>query len=96
MPTPIFWKKTKVPPKVAIDDKAVLPLENIEKPELIPWKSLRFKDEERAEAETLFLPEELEKGYKLDRDAALPLIHMEMWLWLMVRDFELKKIDRSC
>ena len=51
MPTPfLFEKRTKVPPKVAIDDKAVLPLENIEKPELIPWKSLRFKDEERAEA----------------------------------------------
>ena len=90
-----FLEKTKVPPKVAIDAKAVLPLENIAKPELKPWKSLRLKDEERAEAETLFLPEELETGYKLDRDAALPLIHMEMWLWLMVRDFELKKLSAS-
>ena len=86
-----FLENTKVPSKLAIDEKAVLPLEEIKKPDLATWKSLRFKDEERAEAEILFMPEELEKGYKLAKDASLPLVHMEMWLWLMARDFELKK-----
>ena len=89
-----FLEKTKVPAKVCIPETSVVCLESIQKPELTPWKSLRFKDEERAEAETLFLPEELETGYKLSKQGSLPLIHMEMWLWLMVRDFELKKIER--
>ena len=39
-------------------------------------------------------PLELEKGHKLAKGRSLSLIHMEMWLWLLVRDFELKKIER--
>ena len=62
--------------------------------ELHAWKALRLKDEERAEAEQLFTPFELENGYKLSKEESLPLIHVEMWLWLMTRDFELKKIER--
>ena len=89
-----YLDKSKVPAKVTIDETRVLLLEQIKQPELHSWKSLRFKDEERVEAETLFLPEELEKGYKLGKDASLPLIHMEMWLWLMARDFELKVVER--
>ena len=89
-----FLEKAKLPPTVAIAVTAVLPLEQIKKPELASWKALRYKDEERAEAEMLFLPEELEKGYKLSKEGSLPLIHMEMWLWLMARDFELKALGR--
>ena len=73
-----FFEKTKVPAKVAIPESIVLPVEEIPKPELTPWKSLRFKDEERAEAEELFPPAELEHGYKLAKERSLPLLHMEM------------------
>ena len=89
-----FFESTKIPAKVAIDEKAVIELEKLEKPELSVAKSLRFKDEERAEAEILFTPLELETGHKLGKYRSLPLIHMEMWLWLLSRDFELKKIPR--
>ena len=89
-----FLEKTKVPSSVALDEKAVVSLEEIPKPELTPWKSLRFKDEERAEAEDRFPPAEFEHGYKLAKDRSLPLLHMELWLWLLGRDFELRKIER--
>jgi hypothetical protein len=36
----------------------------------------------------------VEKGYKLSKEGSLPLIQVEMWLWLMTRDFELKAIGR--
>ena len=88
------FENTKVPASVVLSESSVLELSKIEKPALTPWKSLRFKDEERAEAEDKFIPDELETGHKLAKDDSLPLIHMEMWLWLMVRDFELKKIER--
>ena len=84
----------KCPPSVCLDATKVLLLAEIPKPQLTPWKPLRFKDEERAEAEMLFLPEELETGYKLSKEGSLPLIHMEMWLWLLARDFELSLIKR--
>ena len=69
-------------------------MEEIQKPELHAWKALRLKDEERAAATQLFTPFELENGYKLSKELSLPLIHVEMWLWLMTRDFELKKVER--
>ena len=89
-----FFEKIKVPPKAALDEKDVLLLEKIEKPQLFQTKSLRFKDEERAEAEMLFDPGELEKDSKITKDGALSVLHMEMWLWLLDRDFDLKKIER--
>ena len=89
-----FLEKTKAPSKVVLDEKAVLPLEQIPQPELTKLKQLKFKDEERAELEMLFQPLELEKGHKLSKELSLPLMHLEMWLWLLVRDFELKKIER--
>ena len=89
-----FTDKGKAPPKVCVDESAVLPLEQIAKPNLTALKSLRFKDEERAEAEELFPPVALEKVYKLGRHLSLPLLQMQMWMWLLTRDFELKSIGR--
>ena len=64
----ICLEKVKCPPSVCLDATKVLLLAEIPKPQLTPWKPLRFKDEERAEAEILFLPEELETGYKLSKE----------------------------
>lgn len=60
-----FLDKAKVPPKVHLDEKQALPLDDIPQPKLTVWKHLKLKDEERVEAEILFNPTELEVGYKL-------------------------------
>ena len=58
-----FSEKVKCPPSVCLDATKVLLLAEIPKPQMTPLKPLRFKDEERVEAEILFLPEKLETGY---------------------------------
>ena len=61
----------------------------VEKPEAKSAKSLKFTVEERAEIEMKFNPDELREFSTFDKDPRFAAVHMNMWWYLLSRDFDL-------
>ena len=86
----------KAPQQVACDEKDVLNLEEIGKTVLTVAKPLKFKDTDRADLEMRFDPEELQKFSSFDTDPRWAAIHLNMYWYLVVRDFELETDQSIC
>lgn len=86
----------KAPHQIACDEKDVIDLAEVTKPEATLSKPLKFKDEERAAIEMRFDPEELKDFSTFDKDPRFAAMHMNMWYHLLSRDFELEKDKAFC
>ena len=86
----------KAPHQIACDEKDVIDLAEVTKPEAKPVKPLKFKDEERAAMEMRFDPDELAEFSTFDKDPRFAAIHMNMYYYLLSRDFELEKDTAFC
>ena len=76
----------KAPRHVSIDEKLVPEVEKNKAPDPQPCKAMKFKDEERAEMELLFDPNEVKDHGSLDKDHRFAAIHLDMFWGFLTRD----------
>ena len=81
----------KAPHQICCDEKDVIDMTKVEKPEAKCAKALKFTVEERAEIEMKFNPDELREFSGFDKDPRFAAVHMNMWWYLLSRDFDLSK-----
>ena len=81
----------KVPHQICCDEQDVIDVAEIAKADVMAQKPLKFNQLERVEMELKFNPIELQDYSSFVQDPRFGAIHMNMWYWLLCRDFDIQK-----
>ena len=73
----------KAPHQIICDEKDVIDVAEITRPDPKPAKHLKFRQDERVELEIQFHPAELQGFSSFEKDPRFAAIHMNMWYWLL-------------
>ena len=84
----------KVVKQITCDEKDVMDVALIDKPDIKSSKQMQCTDVVRAELECRISPVELQERAGLDKYTRLAAIHMDMWYWLLARDFDLHSYEK--